>query len=115
SPASSREPACSACRSARSHRRLKPGPGGGRCRLRRQTSAPMDDMRLGAILLEGGIVDEAGLERCLAIQTLTGNTRPIGQIVVEQGLVDADTVKRVLELQKGRAEAARAKVAPDNL
>ncbi len=75
----------------------------------------MDDMRLGAILLEGGIVDEAGLERCLAIQTLTGNARPIGQILIEQGLVGADTVKRLLELQKGRAEAARAKVAPHDL
>ncbi len=74
----------------------------------------MDDIRLGTILLEGGIVDEAGLERCLAIQALTGNTRPIGQVLVEQGLVDAATLTRLLELQRDRVEAVAAKVqAPD--
>lgn len=69
----------------------------------------MDDIRLGAILLEGGIVDEAGLERCLAIQTLTGNTRPIGQILVEQGLLDEATCKRLLALQRDRAEELRSR------
>jgi len=63
----------------------------------------MDDNRLGAILLEGGIVDEAALERCLQIQSLTGGTRPIGQIVVEQGLITAKDVQRLLDLQRVRA------------
>lgn len=70
----------------------------------------MDDIRLGSILLAGGIVDEAGIERCLAIQALTGNTRPIGQVLVEQGLIDAPTLKRLLDLQRDRAEEVRAQV-----
>ncbi len=75
----------------------------------------MDDIRLGAILLEGGIVDEAGLERCLAIQSITGNTRPIGQVLVEQGLLDEPTLKRLLELQRGRTEAVLARVPTTDL
>jgi twitching motility protein PilT len=75
----------------------------------------MEDIRLGAILLEGGVVDEAGLERCLAIQALTGSARPIGQILVEQGLLDDATLKRLLELQKERVEAARVSIAPAGL
>jgi len=63
----------------------------------------MDDNRLGTILLEGGVVDEAALERCLLIQSLTGGTRPIGQIVVEQGLMTAKDVQRLLDLQRARA------------
>jgi twitching motility protein PilT len=70
----------------------------------------MDDIRLGALLLEGGIVDEAGLERCLAIQALTGHTKPIGQVLLEQGLVDAPTLERLLQLQRERVAALRAKV-----
>lgn len=75
----------------------------------------MDDNRLGSILLEGGIVDESGLERCLAIQALTGNTRPIGQILLEQGLIDAPTLQRLLAMQKSRAESQRAQVSPPDL
>ncbi|MCU0863763.1 MAG: Flp pilus assembly complex ATPase component TadA [Planctomycetes bacterium] len=75
----------------------------------------MDDIRLGAILLEGGVVDEAGLERCLAVQTLTGSSRPIGQILVEQGLLDEATLKRLLELQRERVETARAQVVATGL
>lgn len=70
----------------------------------------MDDIRLGTILLEGGIVDEVGLEQCLAIQTLTGNSRPIGQILVEQGLIDEPTLERLLALQRDRAEEVVARV-----
>ncbi len=62
----------------------------------------MEDNRLGAILLDGGIVDEAGLDRCLAIQSLTGGTRPIGQILVEQGLLSAAGLTRLLDLQRAR-------------
>jgi twitching motility protein PilT len=71
----------------------------------------MEDNRLGAILLEGGVVDEAGLERCLAIQALTGGTRPIGQILVEQGLLSAPELQRLLDLQRTRAAARTEAVA----
>ena len=75
----------------------------------------MDENRLGSILLKGGVVDEAGLERCLAIQTLTGSSRPIGRILVEQGLLDEATLKRLLELQRTRIEARAALVPPTDL
>jgi len=75
----------------------------------------MEENRLGAILLEGGVVDEAGLDRCLAIQALTGSSRPIGRILVEQGLLDEPTLKRLLELQRSRATTQAAEVAPDDL
>jgi Tfp pilus assembly pilus retraction ATPase PilT len=75
----------------------------------------MDDIRLGAILLEGGIVDEAGLERCLAIQALMGNTRPIGQILVEQGLIDEPSLKRLLSMQRERADVAGASLRAGDL
>ncbi|MBL8755876.1 MAG: Flp pilus assembly complex ATPase component TadA [Planctomycetes bacterium] len=68
----------------------------------------MEDTRLGTILLEGGIVDEAGLERCLAIQSLTGHVRPLGEILVEQGLLDAATVERLLQLQRERSTLQRS-------
>lgn len=72
----------------------------------------MDDTRLGAILLEGGVVDEAGLERCLAMQALTGSTRPIGRILVEHGLLDEATLRRLVDLQRQRLEIQRASTAP---
>jgi len=72
----------------------------------------MDGNRLGTLLLEGGIVGEVELERCLAIQSLTGGNRPLGQILVDQGLVDASTLQRLLELQQGRGELRAAEVAP---
>lgn len=75
----------------------------------------MDELRLGALLLEGGIVDEAGLERCLAIQALTGSARPIGQILVEQGLLDEDALKRLLDIQRDRVEAKVTNVPPTSL
>jgi twitching motility protein PilT len=75
----------------------------------------MDDIRLGAILLEGGVVDAAGLERCLAIQALTGGTRPIGQILIEQGLLDESTRDRLLQLQRDRIELQQARQAPADL
>jgi twitching motility protein PilT len=70
----------------------------------------MDDYRLGAMLLEGGVVDEAGLERCLAIQALTGGVRPLGQILVEQRLLSTAELQRVLELQQMQ-RAARTPAA----
>jgi twitching motility protein PilT len=70
----------------------------------------MEDTRLGAILLEGGIVGEVDLERCLAIQSLTGGVRPIGQILIEQRLLDPTTLKRLLDLQRSRVALRRAEV-----
>lgn len=75
----------------------------------------MDEYRLGSILLEGGIVDEAGLERCLAIQALTGSSRPIGRILVEQGLLDEATLTRLLELQKTRLTSQAALIPAHDL
>ena len=75
----------------------------------------MDEYRLGSILLEGGVVDEAGLERCLAIQALTGSSRPIGRILVEQGLLDEATLMRLLELQKTRLASKAALILADDL
>ncbi len=75
----------------------------------------MDEIRLGAILLEGGIVDETALERCLAIQALAGGARPIGQILVEQGLLTHAALQQVLDLQRGRWEARAASVGADSV
>ncbi|HEB54269.1 MAG TPA: hypothetical protein ENI87_13535 [bacterium] len=75
----------------------------------------MEHDRLGAILLEGGIVDEAGLQRCLAIQALTGYVRPLGRILVEQGLLQEATLERLLAQQRSRGDARSADVAPDGL
>lgn len=75
----------------------------------------MVENRLGAILLEGGLVDEESLDRCLAIQALTGGSRPIGQILVEQGLLDAATLDRLLELQGKRIEERRVDDAPTDM
>lgn len=75
----------------------------------------MADNRLGTILLEGGIVDEAALERCLAIQALTGGTRPIGRILVEQGLLDEQALERVLELQDNRHDDEPVRVVSEDL
>ncbi len=67
----------------------------------------MDDLRLGTILLCGGIVDESDLERCLAIQELTGGVRPLGQILCEQGLIDERTLDRLLDLQREQRATAQ--------
>jgi twitching motility protein PilT len=75
----------------------------------------MDEYRLGAVLLEGGVVDEAGLERCLAIQSVTGSNRPIGQILVEQGLLDERTLERLLNLQSLRIAASQAGISATDL
>jgi twitching motility protein PilT len=64
------------------------------------------------MLIDSGVVSESDLERCLAIQALTGATRPIGQILVEQGLVDSATLQRVLDLQRQKKQQRQRKVAP---
>ncbi|MGE3173895.1 MAG: ATPase, T2SS/T4P/T4SS family [Planctomycetota bacterium] len=62
----------------------------------------MDETRLGSILLESRVISEADLEKCLEIQALTGNNRPVGQILIEQGLLDRGTLDRLLQLQQAR-------------
>ncbi len=68
----------------------------------------MDDTRLGTILLEHRVIQEADLERCLDIQLLTGGSRPLGQILVEQGIISGDTLDNLLRLQAGRRRGAQA-------
>jgi twitching motility protein PilT len=68
----------------------------------------MDDTRLGSILLESRVISEAQLEKCLEVQALTGNARPIGQILIEQGLLDRATLDRVVQLQQARATPTQA-------
>ncbi|MFY9345883.1 MAG: ATPase, T2SS/T4P/T4SS family [Planctomycetota bacterium] len=75
----------------------------------------MDDIRLGTLLVAGGTVDEAALKRCLQIQELTGHARPLGQILVEQGHLDAATLRGLLELQRERADVARAEAPATDL
>jgi Tfp pilus assembly pilus retraction ATPase PilT len=71
----------------------------------------MEDTRLGTLLLEGGIVAEGDLERCLALQTATGRARPLGEVLVEHGLLEPGTVQRLLQLQQSR-NALRAAEVP---
>ena len=73
----------------------------------------MDETRLGSILLESKVIQEADLEKCLEIQSLTGNHRPLGSILVEQGLIDRGTLRRLLELQESRIEERRMIVGTD--
>lgn len=68
----------------------------------------MDETRLGSILLESRIIGEADLEKCLEVQMLTGNSRPLGNILVEQGVIDRPTLERVLQLQQSRESRERA-------
>jgi Tfp pilus assembly pilus retraction ATPase PilT len=72
----------------------------------------MDDTRLGTLLLEGGIVAEGDLERCLAIQNATGRVRPLGEVLVEHGLLDPGTVQRLLQMQQSRNALQVAEVPP---
>lgn len=71
----------------------------------------MDDTRLGTLLLESRLVAEADLEKCLEIQSLTGGSWPLGQIVVEQGLITRGILEQLLELQKARVQERRVVVA----
>jgi len=73
----------------------------------------MDDTRLGAILLESRAIGEADLEKCLEIQSLTGHSRPLGQILIEQGLIDRQMLERLLQLQQTRRTAQRSALTFD--
>ena len=68
----------------------------------------MESTRLGTLLLEGNVVREEDLERCLEIQALTGGSRPLGQVLVEQNLISAEELNDILQLQEER----RATIPP---
>jgi twitching motility protein PilT len=70
----------------------------------------MEDTRLGAILLESGIIREEDLERCLEIQVLSGGHRPLGQILIEQGLIGPQTLDDLLAVQEARRARARGEI-----
>ena len=62
----------------------------------------MESTRLGTLLVEGNMVREEDLERCLEIQALTGGSRPLGQILVEQNVISAGELNDILQLQEER-------------
>lgn len=68
----------------------------------------MDDTRLGTILLEHRIIQEADLERCLDIQALSGGSMPLGRILIEQGIITEDILQSFLRFQEGRRRGAKA-------
>ncbi len=74
----------------------------------------MDDTRLGSILLDSRVIDEADLEKCLDIQSLTGGATPLGQILVEQGMLDQQLLDRVIELQQSRRNAQRSRLVVES-
>ncbi|MFO1076943.1 MAG: ATPase, T2SS/T4P/T4SS family [Planctomycetota bacterium] len=57
-------------------------------------------------------MDENALEKALAIQAVTGTTQPIGAVLVEQRMIDADTLTRVLEMQRHLFERRAATFTP---
>ncbi|GDY02712.1 twitching motility protein PilT [Planctomycetota bacterium] len=73
----------------------------------------MDDTRLGSLLLDSRVIDEADLEKCLEIQSLTGSARPLGHILIEQGLLDQSLLDQVLALQQSRRNAQRTALASE--
>lgn len=64
----------------------------------------MDDTRLGTMLLQGNVVREEDLERCLEIQALTGGSRPLGQILIDQDVISKDDLDELLRLQRERRQ-----------
>ena len=66
------------------------------------TPQTTDDTRLGALLLEGNLIREEDLERCLELQTLTGGGKPLGQILVDQDVISHDDLRALLAMQKHR-------------
>ncbi len=51
-------------------------------------------LRLGEILIQSGVIDEAQLERALAVQSISGGH--LGTCLVEQGSIDVDLLAKVL-------------------
>ncbi len=64
----------------------------------------MEDTRFGIILLETKFVGKEDIDRCLQLQFLGGNTKPLGQIILEEGLIHENVLKLVLDVQERRRE-----------
>jgi len=71
--------------------------------------ADMQEERLGQILLETPFLSAGELERCLQIQALSPNHRPLGEILIAEGLISRETLERVLEVQEARRRKGRAR------
>ncbi|MDP2962617.1 MAG: chemotaxis protein CheA [Sulfurimicrobium sp.] len=71
---------------------------------------PVEDMRLGEMLVRCGTLTQRELEQILALQSKNGGDEaqqqsPIGEIVVEAGIVHAPVVEAALEKQKSVKDA----------
>ncbi|HYG13865.1 MAG TPA: chemotaxis protein CheA [Methylophilaceae bacterium] len=67
---------------------------------------PMQDMRLGEILMRCGTLTEAELQQALEHQAgaATSPSKPVGEILIEQGMVQSPVVAAALEKQKTTRE-----------
>ncbi len=64
----------------------------------------MEDTRFGIILLETKFVGKEDIDRCLQLQFLGGQAKPLGQIMLEEGLIHENVLKLVLDVQERRRE-----------
>ncbi len=62
----------------------------------------MEDTRFGIILLETKFVGKEDIDRCLQLQFLGGQAKPLGQIMLEEGLIHENVLKLVLDVQERR-------------
>lgn len=67
----------------------------------------MDNTRLGSILLENPLMRQEDIERCLEIQSLTGGTRPLGEILIEEGVISRAMLEELLAIQQSRRTDTR--------
>ncbi len=72
------------------------------------TPRGMDEHSLGALLLQNPLMREEDLERCLAIQQITGGTRKLGQIVLDEGILTKEALDELLSPHQGRREGEPA-------
>ncbi len=64
------------------------------------------DKKLGAILVDMGLVSEEMVEAALQEQVASGHARKIGEILVKRGLVKPEEVQRALLIrQRARGES----------
>jgi twitching motility protein PilT len=68
---------------------------------------PIDNTRLGSILLENPLMRQEDIERCLEMQALTGGTRPLGEILIQEGVISRATLEELLAIQQSRREQTR--------
>jgi twitching motility protein PilT len=65
----------------------------------------MDPNRLGALALAHGLIEEAELERCLAVQEKTSPPRYLGQVLVDEGVLKPSALQHLLTAQHRVQEA----------